>query len=90
MKYKAEEVGLMTTYFHFVFTSLNLARLGYVPSANVTALQVFEPNDTNIRSIFAEFNLKNMVSNKPLFSYMPVNISICFNVLFFLFKFISL
>ncbi len=62
----------MTTYFHFVFTSLNLARLGYVPSANVTALQVFEPNDTNIRSIFAEFNLKNMVANKPLFSYMPV------------------
>lgn len=63
----------MTTYFHFMFTSLDLAVLDYAPSANITGLQVFEPNDTNIKTIFAEFNLKNMVSQKPLFKFMPVS-----------------
>lgn len=62
----------MTTYFHFMFTSLDLSILDYAPSANITALQVFEPNDGSVRSLFAEFNLKNMVSHKPMFKYMPV------------------
>lgn len=70
----SEEVGLLTSYFHFMFTTLDLAYLEYTPSANVTALQIFEPNDMQIRSLFAEFNLKNMVSHKPMFKYMPVKI----------------
>lgn len=70
---QAEEVGLMTSYFHFMFTTLDLAHIDYAPSANITALQIFEPNDTHIRSVFAEFNLKNLVSHKPMFKYMPVN-----------------
>ena len=70
---QAEEVGLMTAYFHFIFTNLDLSILDYAPSANITALQVYEPNDTSTRSIFAEFNLKNMVSKKPMFKFLPVN-----------------
>lgn len=70
---QAEEVGLMTAYFHFIFTSLDIAILEHAPAANITALQIFEPNDPNVRSLFAEFNLKNMVANKPMFKYMPVN-----------------
>lgn len=68
----SEEVGLLTSYFHFMFTTLDLAYLEYSPSANVTALQIFEPHNMQIRSLFAEFNLKNMVSHKPMFKYMPV------------------
>jgi hypothetical protein len=70
---QAEQVGLMTAYFHFIFTSLDLSVLDYAPFANITGLQVFEPNDTHIRSLFAEFNLKNMVLHKPMFKYMPVS-----------------
>jgi hypothetical protein len=62
----------MTTYFHFIFTTFDLAELSYAPSANITAMQVFEPNDINVKSIFAEFNLKSMVSDKPMYKYMPV------------------
>ena len=69
---QAEEVGLMTAYFHFIFTNLDLSILDYAPSANITALQVYEPNDTSTRTIFAEFNLKNMVSKKPMFKFLPV------------------
>ena len=69
---QAEEIGLMTTYFHFMFSSLDLSILDYAPSANITALQLFEPNDSSVRSLFAEFNLKNMVAHKPMFKYMPV------------------
>ena len=62
----------MTAYFHIMFTTLDLSILEYAPSANITALQVYEPNDTSIKSVYAEFNLKNMVSKKPLFKYLPV------------------
>lgn len=72
IKFKAEDAGLMTTYFHFLFTSLDLAAFEYTPSANVTAFQMFEPNDLSVRNTFAEFNLKNLVSQKPMFKYMPV------------------
>ncbi|CAF0769478.1 unnamed protein product [Brachionus calyciflorus] len=83
---KAEEVGLMTSYFHFMFTTLDLAFLDYSPSANITALQIFEPNDTQVRSIFAEFNLKNMVSQKPMFKYMPSEAVMIFDALSLLAK----
>lgn len=66
----------MTAYFHFMFTSLDLAILDYAPAANITGLQIYEPNDTNVRSIFAEFNLKNMVAHKPMFTFMPVSWSV--------------
>lgn len=68
---QAEEVGLMTAYFHFIFTSLDIAILEHAPAANITALQIYEPNDQNVKSLFAEFNLKNMVAHKPMFKYMP-------------------
>ncbi|CAF0769509.1 unnamed protein product [Brachionus calyciflorus] len=67
----AEDTGLMTTYFHYLFTSLDISIFEHTPSANVTAFQVFEPGDALLRNIFAEYNLKNMVSHKPMFKYMP-------------------
>ena len=70
----------MTAYFHIMFTTLDLSILDYAPSANITALQVYEPNDTSVRSIFAEFNLKNMVSKKPMFKYLPVYLFFVFIV----------
>jgi hypothetical protein len=65
----------MTSYFHFMFTSLDLYEMEYAPAANITALQIFDPNDTNVMTVFAEFNLKQMVSQKPMFKYMPVRIN---------------
>ncbi len=71
--YKADEVGLMTAYFHFMFTSLDLAILEMAPSANITAIQVFQPNSSKIINIISEFNMKNMFKNRPLFKYLPVS-----------------
>ncbi len=61
----------MSAYFHIIFVTLDLPVLEYAPSANVTALQINEPNNSKAASIHAEFNLKNMVSNKPLFKNFP-------------------
>lgn len=69
----------MTTYFHFLFTSLDLSAFEYTPSANVTAFQLYEPGDIHVRNVFAEFNLKNMVSHKPMYKFMPVNFTVKYN-----------
>jgi hypothetical protein len=37
----SEELGLMTSYFHFMFTTLDLSILDYSPSANVTACKIY-------------------------------------------------
>ena len=74
----------MTAYFHVVFTTFDLAILDFAPSANITSFQVFDPNDENVRAVTAEFNLKQIVSHKPLLKYMPVNI------IFILFNFCNL
>jgi hypothetical protein len=67
----ADEVGLMTAYFHVMFITFDLQMLDYGPSANITGFQVFEPNDSNVRAVNAEFNLKQIVAHKPLFKFMP-------------------
>ena len=69
---QANEVGLMTTYFHFMFTTLDLSELDYVPSANITALQMFEINDPEAKRLQRIFDLKNMELKKPTFKYLPV------------------
>ena len=69
---QADEVGLMTAYFHFIFTSLDLSILDFTPSANITALQIYEPNSTKINNLISEFNFKNILKNKPVFKYLPV------------------
>lgn len=70
----ADEVDLTTSYFHFLFTTFDLSALDYLPAANITAFQVFEPNNTSVQALLAEFNLKNMASFKPLYKYISVNI----------------
>ena len=65
--------GFNYRYWFIVFCILDLYELNYAPSANITAIHVTEPNDPNVKSIFAEFNLKSMVTDKPMFKYMPVN-----------------
>lgn len=76
---QANEVGLMTAYFHFIFTSLDLAILDYAPSANITAVQIFEPNSQKVANLLAEFNFKNMIKHKPLFKFLPVSTKLCLN-----------
>ncbi len=62
----------MTSYFHLIFTTLDLSIIDLSPSANVTALQLNDPDNTKIMNVKAEFNLKNMVVNKPLIGYLSV------------------
>jgi hypothetical protein len=69
----ADEVDLTTSYFHFLFTSFDLSALDYLPAANITAFQVFEPNNTKVQALLAEFNLKNMATSKPLYKFISVN-----------------
>ena len=62
----------MTTYFHFMFTTLDLAELDYMPSANITALQILELNEPETKRLQRIFDLKNMEAKKPTFKYLPV------------------
>lgn len=61
---KAREVGIMTTYYHFIFTTFDLSLLTYAPPANITAFQLYRPNDPFIRNFFS----KN-ISSQTLMSY---------------------
>jgi hypothetical protein len=64
----------MTPYYHYLFTTFDLYGLEYLAQSNMSAFHIYEPNDKGIESLLAEFNLKNMVSRRPLFKFMPVNI----------------
>ena len=64
-------MGLLTPYFHLIFITLDLPILEYAKEANVTGLQLNELNNTRTNSIYAEFNLKNVVANKPQFRTLP-------------------
>jgi hypothetical protein len=70
----ADEVDLTTSYFHFLFTTFDLSALDFFPAANITAFQVFEPNNTQVQALLAEYNLKNMAAFKPLYKFISVNI----------------
>jgi hypothetical protein len=63
----------MKAYFHIIFITLDLPIIEESPFANITALQINEQNNSKAAAIYAEFNLKNMVANKPLFKNLPVN-----------------
>jgi hypothetical protein len=62
----------MTAYFHFVFTTLDLAVLSYTPAANITAFQVYRPHEPQVDILLAEWNIKNALQNKPLESFLSV------------------
>ena len=67
-----------------MFTTLDLSVLEFMPSSNVTALQLFKLNDTNIKRIKTLFDLKNMEHDKPLFKYLPVkNRQFVFSIILF-------
>ncbi len=99
---KADEVGLMTSYFHFIFTSLvritnnlyiyiyswlnikykrlfvvhflckDIGIINFAPPANITAIQIFRPNDQVVKNLIAEWNLKNIFQKKPIMTDLPV------------------
>ena len=83
---QAEEVGLMTTYYHLIVTSSDLSVLDYSPSSNISALQIYTPNNALVQNLYAEFNLKSMISKKPLFKYMPVSCRLRFFCFFYRYK----
>ena len=59
-----------------MFTTLDLSEITNITalkiSANITALQVFEPNNLKINALFAGLNLKRLALKKSLFKYVPV------------------
>ncbi len=75
-----EEVGLLTPYFHLMFVTLDLQAFEFSPAANVTTLQLNELNNSKTMSINAEFNLKNIVSNKPLYKHLPCQAALIYDV----------
>ncbi len=62
----------MTAYFHFIFTTLDLSVINFSPSSNVTAIQLFEPNNQLANNLLTELNFKNMINKKDAFKYLPV------------------
>jgi len=61
----------------FRFTTLDLSIItnvtGLKVSCNITALQIFEPNNLKISALFAGLNLKKNSTNHPIFKYVPVS-----------------
>ena len=70
---QANEVGLATVWFHFIFTTLDLDRLEYFPSANVTALQMYDLDDIEIKRVKSLFSLKNVGMKKDDLEFLPVS-----------------
>ncbi len=79
-----EEVGLLTPYFHLMFVTLDLQAFEFSPAANVTTLQLNDLNNTKTTTINAEFNLKNMVANKPLFKHLPCQAAFIYDAMLLL------
>ena len=63
----------MTSYFHFIFTTLDLSVLTHTPAANITAFQVYKPGDVAVGSLLAEWNIKNILHSKPVEAYLTVS-----------------
>lgn len=65
---QASEVGLMTSYFHYMFTTLDLNLLEYAPAANITAFQLYRPEDPEVKNVLNDWNteLKFLPSNAAL------------------------
>jgi hypothetical protein len=66
---KAREVGIMTTYYHFIFTTFELSLLTYAPPANITAFQLYRPNDPLIRSVLNRNNSSRMLMSYAVLIY---------------------
>ena len=67
---KAKTVELMTAYFHFLFTTLDLSIMTETPAANVTAFQVFRPHDPIVDDLLGEWNIRNALQNKPVEKFL--------------------
>ena len=70
--FKANQIGITTAYYHFMFTTLDLPALEFMPSANVTALQMYRSNDPNLQRIKASFTSRHIESKKRALKYLPV------------------
>ena len=59
-----------------MFTTLDLSVISnsitYKLSANITALQLFEPLDLNAESFYAGFNYRRRSEGKSILKYKPV------------------
>jgi hypothetical protein len=66
-----------------MFTTLDLSVIinvtGMSVSCNITALQIFEPNNLKISALFAGLNLKKNSTNHQIFKYVPVSIDLIIN-----------
>ena len=62
-----------------MFTTLDLSVISnaitYKLSANVTALQMFEPLDLNVEAYYAGYNFRRVSLGKQTLKYKPVNVS---------------
>ena len=76
LKYKAQDAGLTTVYYHLMITTLDLSIISnaitYKLSANITSLQVYEPSDLDIDSYYTEFNFRRKSEGKLALNYNPV------------------
>jgi len=67
---------LTTIYYHLVFTTLDLSimsdELNNNIFANITSLQIFEPNNNELESYYNEMNIIRKLKRKPIFSFKPV------------------
>ena len=65
----------MTPYFHFLFTTLDLAVVTGIPSANFTAFQMYQPHDENIDKLLSQWNKiqwRNNIQNRPAEKFLMV------------------
>jgi glutamate receptor, ionotropic kainate 2 len=73
--YLADLNSLTSYYHHIMFTTLDLAVITNITNlrmgCNITALQMFEPNNLKINALFAGLNSKK---KSIIFRYVPVGI----------------
>lgn len=55
-----------------MFINKDLSILNEAPAANITAFQIYRPNDPSIESLLSEWNVKDVLKKKPITSFLAV------------------
>ena len=74
---KAKDNGIITPYYHLIFTSLDLSIISNEIAANITGFQIYNSDSSKLNSFYSGLDLKRIKLGKTKIKYKPVS-----NILF--------
>jgi hypothetical protein len=74
---KAKDNGIITPYYHLIFTSLDLSIISNEIAANITGFQISNSHSSKVKAFYSGLDLKRIKLGKTKIKYKPVS-----NILF--------